>query len=224
MVQQKIKKIKGIADIVFCVDFSGSMKNCIEGLKENINAFVLSLEKSDPNKVIDWQIGFCGYDRKRFKVLNFVKDPEYFAEKLVSAHTKFHDEFTPGAIDYCISHFNWRLVSNKFLIVFTDEKMTDGWLADGETIRKFPELLEKIEESKTWLFYNGPRCRYYKEFEKLHRGRVTIVSDKFKLIDFSEFFSRLGKTVSNSIIQQNQRIINLPYIYDLSHIEITELN
>ena len=43
------KKVKGIADIVFLVDATGSMDTCITKLKENIAVFVDSLTGQDPN-------------------------------------------------------------------------------------------------------------------------------------------------------------------------------
>jgi hypothetical protein len=48
MAEQK-KKVKGIADIVFLVDATGSMATCIDKLKENISVFVDSLTGRDPN-------------------------------------------------------------------------------------------------------------------------------------------------------------------------------
>ena len=55
---------KGVADIVFLVDASGSMKPCIEGLKQNILTFVETLSGKDPNNecpVRDWRIKVVGY-------------------------------------------------------------------------------------------------------------------------------------------------------------------
>ena len=43
------KKVKGIADIVFLVDATGSMAACIEQLKTNIGTFIDSLSGKDPN-------------------------------------------------------------------------------------------------------------------------------------------------------------------------------
>jgi hypothetical protein len=43
------KKVKGIADIVFLLDATGSMSTCITKLKDNIGVFVDSLTGKDPN-------------------------------------------------------------------------------------------------------------------------------------------------------------------------------
>ena len=51
-------KTKGVADIVFVVDVSGSMAPCIDALRRNIEIFIDSLSHDDPNNaapVKDWR-------------------------------------------------------------------------------------------------------------------------------------------------------------------------
>jgi hypothetical protein len=57
-------KTKGVADIVFVVDVSGSMAPCIDALRYNIEAFVDSLSRGDANNaapVKDWRAKVVGY-------------------------------------------------------------------------------------------------------------------------------------------------------------------
>ena len=57
-------KTKGVADIVFVVDISGSMAPCIDALRGNIEAFVDSLSRGDANNaapVRDWRAKVVGY-------------------------------------------------------------------------------------------------------------------------------------------------------------------
>lgn len=57
-------KTKGVADIVFVVDVSGSMAPCIDALRFNIEAFVDSLSRGDANNaapVKDWRAKVVGY-------------------------------------------------------------------------------------------------------------------------------------------------------------------
>ena len=57
-------KTKGVADIVFIVDVSGSMKPCIDALRINIEAFIDSLSKGEGNNappVKDWRAKVVGY-------------------------------------------------------------------------------------------------------------------------------------------------------------------
>ena len=225
MIQQKISKVKGIADIVFCIDFSGSMTSCINGVKENINTFVKSLENASPNTKIDWRIAFCAYSNDTFIILDFIKDTNIFSSSLSSVDT-MGDEFTPGAIDYSISHFDWRPVSNKFLIVFTDEQLIGGSSYDnGDGSSKFEELLNKIEITKTRLFFFGPKCTYYSRFEKISRTYVEYLeSGDFSSVNFSDLLSSLGKTVSQSCGQQAQESSTpAKFIYDLSNFTIKKI-
>ena len=57
-------KTKGVADIVFVIDVSGSMAPCIDALRSNIEAFVDSLSRGDANNaapVKDWRAKVVGY-------------------------------------------------------------------------------------------------------------------------------------------------------------------
>jgi hypothetical protein len=61
---QARSKTKGVADIVFVVDVSGSMATCIDALRGNIEAFVDSLSRGDANNaapVRDWRAKVVGY-------------------------------------------------------------------------------------------------------------------------------------------------------------------
>lgn len=221
-IQQKGAKLRGVADIVFCIDFSGSMSSCIEGVKNHIKTFVKSLETASPNTIIDWRIAFCAYSNDTFIIKDFVKETSSFENSLSGIDT-MGDEFTPGAIDYCITSFNWRPVSNKFLVVFTDEELEGGGSDDnGDGSSKFPQLLEKIGNSGTRLFFFGPKCQYYEKIEKVSRTFVNYLEyGDFSSVDFSTLLTTLGKTVSQSCLQRGQESASKAnYIYNLSRFNI----
>ena len=61
---QERPKTKGVADIVFLIDISGSMAPCIDALRRNIESFVDSLSRGDANNsaaVRDWRGKVVGY-------------------------------------------------------------------------------------------------------------------------------------------------------------------
>ena len=61
---QERPKTKGVADIVFLIDVSGSMSPCIDALRRNIEAFIDSLSRGDANNaapVRDWRGMVVGY-------------------------------------------------------------------------------------------------------------------------------------------------------------------
>ena len=64
MVQETLDKVKGVVDIVFLLDITGSMQPSIDALRDNINGFVKSLAEPDANggsPVKDWRIKVVGY-------------------------------------------------------------------------------------------------------------------------------------------------------------------
>lgn len=63
-IPQARTKTKGVADLVFLVDVSGSMSTCIDALRKNIEAFIDSLSRGDANNaapVRDWRAKVVGY-------------------------------------------------------------------------------------------------------------------------------------------------------------------
>lgn len=57
-------KVKGIVDICFLIDATGSMQPCIDAIKENIGTFITTLTTPDANGGVmlqDWRACICGY-------------------------------------------------------------------------------------------------------------------------------------------------------------------
>jgi hypothetical protein len=80
---QSRAKTKGVADIVFVVDISGSMAPCIDALRQNIEAFVDSLSRGDANNaapVKDWRakvIGYRDFDSAESEGLPWIVDNSF---------------------------------------------------------------------------------------------------------------------------------------------------
>ena len=57
------EKVKGVADIVFLVDATGSMGKCIERLKTNISTFFdeMTSEKGNGSPLKDWRAKVVGF-------------------------------------------------------------------------------------------------------------------------------------------------------------------
>jgi hypothetical protein len=56
------EKVKGVCDILFLIDVSGSMQDCIDALFENIATFVAGLEdKQATHYISDWRASVWGY-------------------------------------------------------------------------------------------------------------------------------------------------------------------
>ncbi len=88
-------KKKGIADIVFLLDVSGSMQDCIDAVKGSVTTFINQLAAPDANNALpikDWRVKVCGFrdqssDSANWWVDNpFVRDAAAIQEQLTAAN------------------------------------------------------------------------------------------------------------------------------------------
>jgi hypothetical protein len=76
-------KTKGVADLVFVVDVSGSMSPCIDALRKNIEAFIDSFSRGDGNNVApvrDWRgkvVGYRDFDTAESEGLPWLVDNKF---------------------------------------------------------------------------------------------------------------------------------------------------
>ena len=75
---------KGVADIVFLIDATGSMSGCIEGLKNNLKTFIDELTTPTANgglPVKDWRAKVMGYrDYEEDGAANWLEDNPFVTE------------------------------------------------------------------------------------------------------------------------------------------------
>jgi uncharacterized protein YegL len=72
----QVAKAKGVVDIVFLIDITGSMQSCIDALKNNISTFIDSLTTRDANNtnpVKHWRAKVVGYR-------DFGEDAEHYVD------------------------------------------------------------------------------------------------------------------------------------------------
>lgn len=72
-------KVKGVVDICFLIDATGSMQPCIDDIKGNIKKFITMLTMPDANggvMINDWRACICGYR-------DFAYDPGHGKEAMV---------------------------------------------------------------------------------------------------------------------------------------------
>ena len=89
---QPSSKVKGVVDIVFLIDITGSMQHCIDALKENIGTFIDSLTSKNPNSesiVKHWRakaVGFRDYtcDKVPLEDNPFVEDAAALKRQLAA--------------------------------------------------------------------------------------------------------------------------------------------
>jgi hypothetical protein len=89
-VSDQSPKVKGVVDIVFLIDITGSMQTCIDALRENVMTFVNTLTAVDGNNsspVKDWRVKAVGYrdvsdGDKWFADNPFVRSADAFRSQL----------------------------------------------------------------------------------------------------------------------------------------------
>lgn len=210
------------ADIMFCVDNSSSMQDCINGVRDTVNSFVSMLEEGVPGQSpVDCEIGLLTYSNYEFRFVNLSKDTADF-KRAIDRKVR-GNEFTPGAIDFVISKANWREGAQRIIVVFTDEKLVDGRsdINANNGANKYDKLLEKIEKSHIQIIFYGPSCPYYNRLLNCPRSEVNIVTG-FSGISFGELMKRLAVTVSSGSAFAGKDSVMEELVYDLSDIKIIE--
>ncbi|HEX8431503.1 MAG TPA: vWA domain-containing protein [Longimicrobium sp.] len=104
---QQQTKTRGVADIVFLIDVSGSMAPCIDALKANIGTFVETLGKGEGNNISpvrDWRAKAVGYrdfeaDEVPFIDQPFVSDVEALRGQLGALTAEGGDDEPESLLD-----------------------------------------------------------------------------------------------------------------------------
>lgn len=153
-------KTKGVADIVFLIDVTGSMQPCIEALKRNVGVFIDTLTTKDANNtnpVRDWRGKVVGYrdfesgDAEAFVDNPFVRDAAALKAQLASLRAEGGGDEPESLLDALFrvasmpqadkggqedpSKWRYRSSAARVVVVFTDatfkEKMVIPEAAGG---------------------------------------------------------------------------------------------
>lgn len=136
-------KKRGVVDIVFLMDATGSMEECIDALKANVTTFVDSMcEPSQQNPVKDWRVKVVGFrdfheDDEPLVDNPFVKEPAAISSQLAALEAMGGGDEPESLLDaiYHVAHMGqtdksvqeldpnkWRYRSQaaRVVIIFTD--------------------------------------------------------------------------------------------------------
>ena len=215
--QQPKRKLKGVADIVFVIDNSRSMRKFINELRSRINDFINTVGSNPQLSWLDYRLGIvCATVKKEkasympyFYELNFTSNIEEFKKALGNIPLG-GNEFTLPAIDRALD-FPWRKAT-RIVIVFTDETIDTGYDPEYQK-RQFPLLRKKIKNLHITLFLIAPKCKEYEELATLPKSIVSFLKDKKDFEDLSfinTVLQFMGKTVSQSLVTdyKSQEVLN----------------
>lgn len=197
------QKLKGVADVVFVMDISGSMSPVISSVKNHITSFVDSVRKySQP--AVDLRLGLVahyadGGDRRGVYAWEFTDSSEVFKTQLGRCDSlpASGDEFGLPALDRALD-FPWRPKCRRFVISFTDEPVSGGTDHPLQTSR-LKELAEKFVALRVAGYLVAPACPDYDELGRAPRMvRVVLGHGELASYDFGNFLKELGRTVSTA--------------------------
>ena len=211
-IQQVVSKIKGVADIVFCIDATGSMQPCIDNLKINIETFADSIKNFSPNTIIDWRAKIIAYRDFNTDSEYLVNDMDFVTtpgelkmqlDKIAADGGGDEPESTLDSIIFATLKSNWREESHKAIVVFTDASPITSYHQKTKDEFGIPDGLDILRqilmENRIKLFIYGPQDPTYNEIAKIERV-TTVLYDDIKLglanVDFKSLLDTVGKTVS----------------------------
>ncbi|MBR4792771.1 MAG: VWA domain-containing protein [Bacteroidaceae bacterium] len=214
-------KTKGVADVVFLFDCTGSMGPYINNVKDNVASLIKGFN-STPNVVLDWRVRAMGY--KDFFVdsdclidsFDFTNDPDVFANsQLARLKADGGGDEKESAIDalwYALKRSDWRPRCTKVLVLFTDagtKGLHSKTMDELGVVDDIAYLQQELMKNRIQLFMY---CKTDPIYEKLHQVERAHVyqydnpGSELLKSDFAELLKVIGKTVSASIASENKTL------------------
>ena len=193
MGQESLDKKKGIPDIVFLLDTSGSMKECLRAVTDNIATFVDTLSSSDANGGIlikDWRIRVVGYrdrqsDGSHWWVDNpFTSDIAQAKANLSSLEAKGGGDEPESLLDamYALSQWpsaekgvapsptGWRHRHDaaRVVVIFTDASFKPTFTAADGSQGSVSDLINAYHASRLKVILYAPDAPGYADLSSMN--------------------------------------------------------
>jgi len=208
-------KIKGVADVVFCVDCTQSMDPCISELKTQIETFAGGLSKpaSSNERPVDWRLKILGFrdlnaDANPWvnldaTMVNSVADAQKQVAALAAEGGGDDPESALDAVWYAATQTPWRDNCTKVVVLFSDqtslEMMHPSTVAKGAVGNDVSAVKQALAERGIYLYAWAMACPVWEQLKSTPKTVFTPVSgaDGLKSVDFKSLLTTLAKTVSN---------------------------
>jgi hypothetical protein len=211
-------KLKGKADLVICVDCTGSMEPCIEGLKKSLEELVEGL--SSPNlggASVDWRLRVLGFRdltvdkepwvNKGSPMVNNVADAKAQIQALVHAGGGDLEESHLDALWVAAHETDWDSSPRTKVIAFfsdapTHPEMHPDTVALGAAGNDVSAVLQKLGEvGKIHIFAWIPKCPEWEAIAK-DRPHVQIQwqpmdGNGLQHLDYTDLIQKLAATVTD---------------------------
>ena len=193
-------KTKGVADIVFLIDTSGSMAPVIDALRKNIEVFIDSLSGADANNaapVKDWRAKVVGFrdaehDRDWYQDHPFVRDavalkaqlgslraegggdePESLLDALYQLATL---EATPkGAQSEEANKWRYRSDAARVVVVFTDATFRETMSIPEAKGGALQDVANVIMANRIILSIFAPNFEVYDRLSQIDKSEWEVV-------------------------------------------------
>lgn len=214
-------KTKGVADVVFLFDCTGSMSPYIDNVKDNVASLIKGFNGT-PNVILDWRVRAMGYkdffeDRDYlFNDFDFTDDADSFADnqlaRLKANGGGDEKESTLDAIWYALKKSEWRPKCTKVIVVFTDagtKGLHERTMDELGVVDEVSYLQQELMKNKIQLFMYCKSDPIYEQLHMTERSHVNQYDDPGKELlgsDFAELLEVIGKTVSASITTDNRTL------------------
>lgn len=214
---------RNCADIVFCIDASGSMEPCLKAVCENIGKLLEGLN-SDGQTTWDVRFDFLTFQETANSSHSY-RSVNHYCVPLVTAIYKEHDDskfftrdleqfkssladVTPrgeemhlSALDIAMD-FPWRSSNDahRVVVLLSDEPVETG-IDVGEQVAKIDKLIEKVMAKRIKLFIIAPESDAFYRLASADRCEYSDLEsqqDGLQSVDFSKMLSTIGKSVSVS--------------------------
>ena len=217
---------KNVADILFCIDASDSMKPCFDALISHLNDLIdslrgeggewdirfefiaqsVALSQTDKNVRV-----FQHHSAKSSDVLTdlyckpnpeehfFTPDRREFVRALSNIECK-GDEAMLVALDTAID-FPWRHSAecHRVLIFLTDEPCETNVDNGKKYPKKIDDMISKIQDRRIMLFIVAPDSDVYNTLSEANLCEYKVIdseNDGFSRVDFSKIMEFIGRSVS----------------------------
>jgi hypothetical protein len=220
---------KGVVDVVFCLDASGSMAPCIDAVRKNLDAFLDALA-GDANRKIDCRIDFlvhsCGEDGGLVRSKSLNKSGEDLIRALYGQPAQpnafftgdrnairlglkevdvYGDEAMLIALDMALD-FPWRPQAgcHRVVVLLTDEPLEANAIWQLQRT-KLDAIIDKVQTLGVKLYLVGPASPgldTLAEADKCLYQKSAQTHDGLGSIDFNKVLGQIGKSVSASVLQR----------------------